>query len=88
MHIKRKRSCRYDYQSQVNIGLWNLDKLAQALKPLLGVDKHPQLETVLKGYGDIYQKHHLELFRYQEYLTCMIYEIKIKNEIIPEPSWV
>jgi len=60
---------RYDYQSQVNIGLWNLDKLAQALKPLLGVDKHPQLEIVLKGYGDIYHKHHLELFRAKLGLT-------------------
>merc|ERR1711879_291307 len=54
---------RYDYQSQVNIGLWNLDKLAVALKPLLSTDKHSQLEVVLRGYGSIYQKHYLELFR-------------------------
>ena len=35
-----------DYQSQANIGLWSLDldKLSQALKPLRGSDKHPQLE--------------------------------------------
>ena len=54
---------RYDFQNQVNIGLWNLDKLATALKPLISDDKHSQLETILKGYGVKYQSYHLEIFR-------------------------
>ena len=82
------RECpsRYDYQSQVNIGLWNLDKLATALKPLINADKHAQLENVLKGYGDIYQKHHLKLFRYYKDHTCV--RDKIAIEFISEQSWV
>ena len=54
---------RYDFQNQVNIGLWNLDKLASALKPLISPDKHNQLENILKGYGVKYQSYHLEIFR-------------------------
>ena len=54
---------RYDLESQVNIGLWNLDKLATALKPLISVEKHKQLEMILKGYGGQYQGHQLNLFR-------------------------
>jgi len=54
---------RYDLDNQVNIGLWNLDKLGQALKPLLDVEKHKQLEVILKGYGGIYQDIQLNLYR-------------------------
>ena len=43
--------------------MWNLDKLAVALRPLLGGDKQSQLETILRGYGELYQKYHLQLFR-------------------------
>lgn len=63
------RDCLNAYMSklfntnQVNIGMWNLDKLAVALRPLLGGDKQSQLETILRGYGDLYQKYYLQLFR-------------------------
>merc|ERR1712059_31413 len=46
---------RYDLQSQANIGLWNLGKLAGALKPLVSVEQQSQLETVLRGYGGRFQ---------------------------------
>ena len=43
---------RYDLENQVNIGLWNLDKLADALKPLLELEKHKQFEDGLRdGWG-------------------------------------
>ena len=54
---------RYDLENQANIGLWNLDKLATALKPLISVEKHDQLEMILKGYGEKYQSYHLHIFR-------------------------
>lgn len=53
---------RYDLESQGSIGLWNLDKLAKALKPLLAVGKHGQLEQVLKGYTATYQAQLLGLW--------------------------
>merc|ERR1711860_43479 len=53
---------RYDLESQANIGLWNLQKLAETLKPLLSVDKHQQLVTILQGYGKHYQEVLILLF--------------------------
>jgi uncharacterized protein YdiU (UPF0061 family) len=54
---------RYDLQSQPSIGLWNLDKLATALKPLLDQERHVELETALRGYTATYQSHLLGLWR-------------------------
>lgn len=54
---------RYDLKGQANIGLWNLDKLATALKPLLAKEKHKQLEMILKGYSELYETKLLELWR-------------------------
>jgi len=54
---------RYDLENQVNIGLWNLDKLAEALKPLIDADKHKQLEMILQGYGDKFQEYQMTLYR-------------------------
>ena len=33
---------------KVNIGLWNLQKLSEAIKPLLSKDKHQQIQTILQ----------------------------------------
>merc|ERR1719474_167054 len=54
---------RYDLENQVNIGLWNLDKLAEALKPLIDTDKHKQLEMILQGYGEKFQEYQMTLYR-------------------------
>merc|ERR1719167_1811424 len=54
---------RYDLKAQSNIGLWNLDKLATALKPLLSLENHKQLEIILKGFTQLYQVKLLELWR-------------------------
>jgi len=56
-------SGRYDLESQVNIGLWNLDKLAVAMRPLVSPDTRSQMEIVLKGYGVKYQEVWSKLFR-------------------------
>jgi len=54
---------RYDLENQGNIGLWNMQKLGNALAPLINNSKHNQLVDVLKGYSKQYQDKYLELFR-------------------------
>lgn len=54
---------RYDLQSQGNIGHWNLAKLAEGLRPLLSVEKHSLLDTVLKGYSQRFQATLLSRYR-------------------------
>ncbi len=39
---------RYDLENQGNIGLWNMQKLGNALAPLINNSKHNQLVDVLK----------------------------------------
>ena len=47
---------RYRFGNQINIGLWNLYKLANALFPLIG--EADPLENILKDYGENYQEKH------------------------------
>jgi len=54
---------RYDLENQGNIGLWNMDKLGQALMPLIDKSKHKQLTSILQGYSKHYQEKYLYLFR-------------------------
>lgn len=54
---------RYDLENQGNIGLWNMEKLSQALMPLIDKSKHPQLASILKGYSKHYEDRYLHLFR-------------------------
>ena len=54
---------RYDLSSQAHIGLWNLDRLARALKPLLTAEKQKSLELTLGGYSRNYEQHRLTFFR-------------------------
>merc|ERR1719427_188884 len=62
-------SGRFDLGNQVNIGLWNLDKLAEAMKPLVDVNDHKQLEMILQGYGAKFQDYQLNLYRNKLGLT-------------------
>ncbi|XP_054621219.1 protein adenylyltransferase SelO-like isoform X2 [Dunckerocampus dactyliophorus] len=52
---------RYSVGAQASVGLFNLDKLLDALRPLLTAGQQLAAETVLKGYVDIYKTriHHL-----------------------------
>jgi hypothetical protein len=55
---------RYDLANQGRIGLWNLDKLGRALKPLLTTtERQKSLEVILSGYSRRYQEQRLRLFR-------------------------
>jgi uncharacterized protein YdiU (UPF0061 family) len=52
---------RYDLENQGRIGLWNLDRLGRALKPLLTAPE--SLDVLLSGYSRRYQEQRLRLFR-------------------------
>ncbi len=55
---------RYHLENQGRIGLWNLDKLGRALKPLLTTtESQKSLEVILSGYSRRYQEQRLQLFR-------------------------
>lgn len=54
---------RYDLGNQANIGRWNLERLARALRPLLPPDRQPELEMVLASYSRTYEEQRLNLFR-------------------------
>ncbi len=55
---------RYDLEAQAHIGLWNLDRLARVLKPLLlAEEQRKSLDLVLAGYTSRYQQHRVQLFR-------------------------
>lgn len=53
----------YSYKKQPEIGIFNLDKLGQALVPLLDSNQIQQIETILKGYVQIYKQKYMEIFR-------------------------
>ena len=49
---------------QASIGLWNLQKLAVALAPLIsGDEKRKQFDVILDNYKAAYQAHFARLFR-------------------------
>ncbi|XP_061777599.1 protein adenylyltransferase SelO, mitochondrial-like isoform X4 [Nerophis ophidion] len=52
---------RYSVGEQASVGLFNLEKLLDALRPILTAGQQRAAETVLKGYVDIYETriHHL-----------------------------
>lgn len=51
-------SGRYAFDQQPQIGLWNLNTLAQALSPLVSIAK---AEKILDTYSDIYSEHYVQL---------------------------
>lgn len=54
---------RYSYENQPDVGYFNLEKLGDALKPVLKRSQVKQLQNILKGYERIYKDKFMELFR-------------------------
>nr|XP_056713085.1 protein adenylyltransferase SelO-like [Euleptes europaea] len=54
---------RYKIGNQANVGMYNLNKLLQALNPLLDPRQKQLASQILEGYPDQYYKRFTELFR-------------------------
>ncbi|XP_031439544.1 protein adenylyltransferase SelO, mitochondrial-like isoform X2 [Clupea harengus] len=54
---------RYSIGAQANVGLFNLEKLLEALYPVLNSDQQSWAKHILKGYPQIYQRRFQELFK-------------------------
>ncbi|XP_074756200.1 protein nucleotidyltransferase YdiU-like isoform X2 [Athene noctua] len=54
---------RYKIGNQANVGLFNLSKLLQALKPLLDSRQKQLASQILEGYGEHYYSRFTELFK-------------------------
>ncbi|XP_010072491.1 PREDICTED: selenoprotein O-like, partial [Pterocles gutturalis] len=54
---------RYKIGNQANVGLFNLSKLLQALKPLLDPRQKQLASQILEGYGEQYYIRFTELFK-------------------------
>ncbi|NWQ79850.1 SELO protein, partial [Columbina picui] len=54
---------RYKIGNQANVGLFNLSKLLQALKPLLDPRQKQLASQILEGYGERYYSRFTELFK-------------------------
>ncbi|XP_029865455.1 protein adenylyltransferase SelO-like isoform X3 [Aquila chrysaetos chrysaetos] len=54
---------RYKIGNQANVGLFNLNKLLQALKPLLDPRQKQLASQILEGYGERYYIRFTELFK-------------------------
>ncbi|XP_075602518.1 protein nucleotidyltransferase YdiU isoform X5 [Balearica regulorum gibbericeps] len=54
---------RYKIGNQANVGLFNLSKLLQALKPLLDPRQKQLASQILEGYGERYYMRFTELFK-------------------------
>lgn len=54
---------RYSIGAQANVGLFNLEKLLEALTPVLTIEQRQGAGLVLKGYPRIYQMRFHKLFK-------------------------
>ncbi|XP_054847070.1 protein adenylyltransferase SelO-like isoform X2 [Eublepharis macularius] len=54
---------RYNIGNQANVGMFNLNKLLQALNPLLDPRQKQLASQILEGYPDQYYKRFTELFK-------------------------
>ncbi|KAM4605947.1 protein adenylyltransferase SelO-like [Polymixia lowei] len=54
---------RYSIGAQANVGLFNLEKLLEALSPVLTLKQRQRGKNALKGYADIYQMRFHQLFK-------------------------
>ncbi|KFP24627.1 hypothetical protein N325_01900, partial [Colius striatus] len=54
---------RYRIGNQANVGLFNLNKLLQALKPLLDPRQKQLASQILEGYAEHYHSRFTELFK-------------------------
>ncbi|XP_046543865.1 protein adenylyltransferase SelO-like [Haliotis rubra] len=53
----------YSYERQPDVGMFNLNKLRQALHPLLTDKQKAEMQSVYNGYADIYKNKFMEIFR-------------------------
>ncbi|XP_078686672.1 protein nucleotidyltransferase YdiU-like [Branchiostoma floridae x Branchiostoma belcheri] len=53
----------YSYENQPDVGLFNLDKLQEALTPLLTEQQRFQMTKILQLYPDIYKTKYMEILR-------------------------
>ncbi|KAG9276767.1 hypothetical protein AMEX_G9107 [Astyanax mexicanus] len=54
---------RYSIGAQADVGLFNLQKLLEALLPVLSLDQRSQAEQILEEYPQIYHRRFHELFK-------------------------
>lgn len=54
---------RYSIGAQANVGLFNLEKLLEALYPVLNLNQQLWAKHILKGYPQIYQRRFHDLFK-------------------------
>ena len=54
---------RYSYRRQPNAGRYNLDRLREAMLPLMQPRQRQHLDAILRGYDAIFARKRLELFR-------------------------
>lgn len=54
---------RYSIGAQAQVGLFNLEKLLVALRPVLTQNQQKQAQIILKGYADLYQMRIHQLFK-------------------------
>lgn len=54
---------RYRIGAQADVGLFNLKKLLEALRPVLTQTQHKHAEMILSGYADVYQKRIHQIFQ-------------------------
>uniref|UniRef100_A0A3P8SP37 Selenoprotein O n=1 Tax=Amphiprion percula TaxID=161767 RepID=A0A3P8SP37_AMPPE len=54
---------RYSIGAQAQVGLFNLEKLLAALRPVLTQIQQKQAQIILKGYADLYQMRIHQLFK-------------------------
>lgn len=70
---------RYCYGNQPEISLWNLYQLANALYPIINTTE--ELETILNGYEENYQKQYLNMMREK---LGLVVTIESDNELIQQ----
>ena len=54
---------RYSYRRQPDAGRYNLDRLRQAMLPLIQPQQKQDMDAILRGYDAIFARKRLELFR-------------------------
>ncbi|CAN9506451.1 unnamed protein product [Ophioblennius macclurei] len=54
---------RYRIGAQADVGLFNLQKLLEALRPVLTHTQQKQAKMILNGYSDVYQKRINQIFK-------------------------
>ncbi|RMX49440.1 hypothetical protein pdam_00013344 [Pocillopora damicornis] len=74
---------RYSYKNQPNVGFFNLEKLLQALKPL--IEDYSEGEKVLWSYVDRFNQRFLSIFRRK---LGLLYEDENDEMLIHSFLWI